>query len=60
MFLHLSVILFTEGSLSRGISVQGVTAKGVSVKEAPYMVMCDSTYPTGMHSCSLLLSLETQ
>ena len=38
MFLHLSVILFTGGSLSRG----------VSVRETPIAV---ATHPTGMHSC---------
>ena len=47
MFLHLSVILFTGGSLSREVSVQGgslsrgvlcqggVSVQGVSVRETP-------------------------
>ena len=44
MFLHLSVILFTRGGLSRGVSVRGCLcpgmslSRGVSVRETPHTV----------------------
>ena len=45
MFLHLSVILFTGGSLCPG---------GISVRETPIGYRAGSTHPTGMHSCLYL------
>ena len=69
MFLHLSVILFTGGSLSRGSLSRGVSiweslSNGVSVQEgflsrgsmvgrAP----AGGTHPTERHSCSEKTSL---
>ena len=66
MFLHLSVILFTGGSLSRGVSVwgslsRGSLSEGVSVqglclggsmsRETPlYGGRAGGMHPTGMHS----------
>ena len=58
MFLYLSVILVTEegvsvqrglypgGSLSRGVSV-----RGVSLRETPIRLHAGGMLPTGMHSC---------
>ena len=62
MFLHLSVILFTGGSLSsrlslsRGVSVQGGLCPGGSLSgRPPVQLRAGGTHPTGMHSCLSLL-----
>ena len=57
MFLHLCVILFTGGSLSRVRSLPrgcicpgGVSVRGeVSVRETPIQLYMGSTHPIGMH-----------
>ena len=56
MFLHLSVILFTEGSLSTGglCPQGGLCTGGVSVQER---VGC--MHPSGMHSCSIVISNQS-
>ena len=57
MFLHLSVILFMGGSLSRGgglcrgVSVQGVSVQGGLSGRPPIWLHAGGTHPTGMHSC---------
>ena len=65
MFLHLSVILFTGGSLSRWslsggslfrvVSVRGVSVRGGLGQEDPIptavRLRAGGTHPTGMHSC---------
>ena len=58
-------VSLSRGSLSRalcpgGLYQWGSLSRGVSVKGTPHMGMCGSMHPTGIHSCSLLFSMETQ